>query len=193
MPLMVLTASSILSVISVSTSSGAAPGRRVVTTTVEGRERHPVRVRYGRAFREDEESVRELPVLVRAGGHVPLSAVADVQLTEGPAASTWGYCTNGGTEGNMYGLFLARELHPEGLVYYSEDTHYSVNKILRCLHLTRIAGIRGVRERRLRGHRVEQEARPAHDPQLINGAAVFLLSSRSRAHCQHGGSHDRNR
>src|SRR5688572_6090820 len=34
MPLMVLTASSILSVISVSTSSGAAPGRRVVTTTV---------------------------------------------------------------------------------------------------------------------------------------------------------------
>ena len=34
MPLMVLTASSILSVISVSTSSGAAPGSRVVTTTV---------------------------------------------------------------------------------------------------------------------------------------------------------------
>ena len=33
-PLIVLTASSILSVISVSTSSGAAPGRRVVTTTV---------------------------------------------------------------------------------------------------------------------------------------------------------------
>ena len=34
MPLTVLTASSILSVISVSTSSGAAPGSRVVTTTV---------------------------------------------------------------------------------------------------------------------------------------------------------------
>jgi hypothetical protein len=34
MALIVLTASSILSVISVSTSSGAAPGRRVVTTTV---------------------------------------------------------------------------------------------------------------------------------------------------------------
>src|SRR3954469_19878338 len=33
-PLMVLTASSILSEISVSTSSGAAPGRRVITTTV---------------------------------------------------------------------------------------------------------------------------------------------------------------
>ena len=34
MPLIVLTASSILSEISVSTSSGAAPGSRVVTTTV---------------------------------------------------------------------------------------------------------------------------------------------------------------
>jgi hypothetical protein len=34
MPLIVLTASSILSVTSVSTSSGAAPGKRVVTTTV---------------------------------------------------------------------------------------------------------------------------------------------------------------
>jgi len=59
-------------------------------------------------------------------------------LTDAPPDSTWGYCTNGGTEGNMYGLFLARELQPEGLVYYSEDTHYSVNKILRCLHLRNI-------------------------------------------------------
>lgn len=43
---------------------------------------------------------------------------------------TWGYVTNGGTEGNMYGIYLARELFPEGIVYYSEDTHYSVAKIL---------------------------------------------------------------
>jgi Cu(I)/Ag(I) efflux system membrane protein CusA/SilA len=63
-----------------------ALGGRVVTTTVEGRERHPVRVRYGRAFREDEESVRDLPVRLPAGTHVPLSAVADVRLTEGPAS-----------------------------------------------------------------------------------------------------------
>lgn len=66
-----------------------ALGGRVATNTVEGRERHPVRVRYARAFREDEESVRQLPVLVltRAGvAHVPLSAVADVRIAEGPAA-----------------------------------------------------------------------------------------------------------
>ena len=59
-------------------------------------------------------------------------------LTHGPAGDIWGYVTNGGTEGNMYGIFLGRELYPEGLVYYSEDTHYSVNKILRCLHVRNI-------------------------------------------------------
>lgn len=43
----------------------------------------------------------------------------------------WGYITSGGTEGNMYGVYLARELFPNGMVYYSEDTHYSAIKILR--------------------------------------------------------------
>ena len=44
-----------------------------------------------------------------------------------------GYVTSGGTEGNMYGLFIARELFPDGIVYFSEDTHYSVVKIMRVL------------------------------------------------------------
>jgi histidine decarboxylase len=60
------------------------------------------------------------------------------ELTQAPSDSTWGYITNGGTEGNMYGIFLARELFPDGIVYYSEDTHYSVDKILRCLHIRSI-------------------------------------------------------
>ncbi|AFZ34767.1 Histidine decarboxylase [Stanieria cyanosphaera PCC 7437] len=59
-------------------------------------------------------------------------------LTEATEGSTWGYVTNGGTEGNHYGLFLARELLPEGLVYYSQDAHYSIDKILRCLNLRSI-------------------------------------------------------
>lgn len=63
---------------------------------------------------------------------------AFAELTHAPTGSTWGYVTSGGTEGNLYGLFLGRELFPDGLVYYSEDTHYSVNKIVRCLHLRNI-------------------------------------------------------
>jgi Cu(I)/Ag(I) efflux system membrane protein CusA/SilA len=62
-----------------------ALGGRVATTTVEGRERHPVRVRYARDFRADEKSVRELPVRSR-GGYVQLADVADVRITEGPAS-----------------------------------------------------------------------------------------------------------
>jgi histidine decarboxylase len=61
------------------------------------------------------------------------------ELTHAPADAHWGYVTNGGTEGNMYGLFLARELHPGGIVYHSEDTHYSVNKILRALNVRSIS------------------------------------------------------
>lgn len=44
--------------------------------------------------------------------------------------AVWGYVTSGGTEGNMYGVYLARELFPKGMVYFSEDTHYSISKIL---------------------------------------------------------------
>ncbi len=43
----------------------------------------------------------------------------------------WGYVTSGGTEGNLYGLFLGRELYPDGILYSSSDTHYSVAKAAR--------------------------------------------------------------
>ncbi len=55
-------------------------------------------------------------------------------LTQAPEDDWWGYVTSGGTEGNMYGLYVARELFPEGICYFSEDTHYSVAKILRLQH-----------------------------------------------------------
>lgn len=50
----------------------------------------------------------------------------------------WGYVTNGGTEGNMYGLYLARELYPECVVYYSQDTHYSIAKVVKLLKIRNI-------------------------------------------------------
>ena len=50
-----------------------------------------------------------------------------------PRDEAWGYVTSGGTEGNMYGLYIGRETFPDGIVYFSQDTHYSVVKILRVL------------------------------------------------------------
>lgn len=67
-----------------------ALGGKVVATTIEGRERHPVRVRYARDWRGDEVSIRSL--LVPAPGRpgerpalVPLEELADVRIVEGPA------------------------------------------------------------------------------------------------------------
>ncbi|GIZ12524.1 histidine decarboxylase [Pseudomonas sp. NCCP-436] len=48
---------------------------------------------------------------------------------------SWGYVTNGGTEGNMFACYLARELFPNGTLYYSRDSHYSVMKIARLLKM----------------------------------------------------------
>lgn len=43
----------------------------------------------------------------------------------------WGYVTNCGTEGNLHGILLGRENFPDGILYTSADTHYSVFKAAR--------------------------------------------------------------
>ena len=50
----------------------------------------------------------------------------------------WGYVTNGGSESNLYGLYLAREMYPKAMVYFSESTHYSVKKNLHLLNIPSI-------------------------------------------------------
>ncbi|MFN0051159.1 MAG: efflux RND transporter permease subunit [Planctomycetales bacterium] len=67
-----------------------ALGGVIATTTVEGRERHAVRVRFDRDWSRDAEAIRRLPIPVRgaapgAAQSAPLEAVASVQLVDGPA------------------------------------------------------------------------------------------------------------
>uniref|UniRef100_A0A0E0DAD5 Serine decarboxylase n=1 Tax=Oryza meridionalis TaxID=40149 RepID=A0A0E0DAD5_9ORYZ len=50
------------------------------------------------------------------------------RLWELPKDQYWGYVTSGGTEGNMHGLLVGRELFPEGIIYTSCDSHYSIFK-----------------------------------------------------------------
>lgn len=59
-------------------------------------------------------------------------------LTRAPRDGWWGYVGNGGTEGNLYGLYLARERYPDGIVYFSQDSHYSVAKSLKFLNMRHI-------------------------------------------------------
>jgi Cu(I)/Ag(I) efflux system membrane protein CusA/SilA len=61
-----------------------ALGSEVVTSTVEGRERYGVAIRYPRAFRSDPQSIaRDIQVSLPGGGTVPLGEVAEVRLTRG--------------------------------------------------------------------------------------------------------------
>lgn len=53
-----------------------------------------------------------------------------------PANNYWGYVTSGSTEGNLYGLYMARGNYPEGVVYYSEAAHYSIPKNIHLLGMT---------------------------------------------------------
>ncbi len=60
------------------------------------------------------------------------------ELFKAPSNNSWGYVTNGGSEGNLYALYLARELYPNGMVYYSESTHYCINKNIHLLNMPSI-------------------------------------------------------
>ncbi|KAJ1402294.1 Pyridoxal-phosphate binding site [Sesbania bispinosa] len=40
----------------------------------------------------------------------------------------WGYITNCGTEGNLHGILVGREVFPDGILYASQESHYSVFK-----------------------------------------------------------------
>ncbi|MGR9268131.1 efflux RND transporter permease subunit [Rhizobium leguminosarum] len=63
---------------------GMALGSKIVTSTVEGRERYGVAIRYPRAARSDPQSIaRDVQVSLPSGGTVPLGEVADVKLTRG--------------------------------------------------------------------------------------------------------------
>jgi histidine decarboxylase len=48
-----------------------------------------------------------------------------------PPDSYWGYVTTSGTEGNLHGILLARECFPDGVLYTSQETHYSIFKAAR--------------------------------------------------------------
>ena len=61
-----------------------AIGGRRLTTTVEGRERYPVRVRYLTELRDQIDSLERVLVAAHDGVQVPLGQLADIRYTPGP-------------------------------------------------------------------------------------------------------------
>lgn len=61
-----------------------AIGGMKLTTTVEGRERYPVRARYPRELRDSIEDVQNVLIPTKTGAQIPLSQVAALQYVRGP-------------------------------------------------------------------------------------------------------------
>ncbi len=56
------------------------------STTVEGRERYGINVRYARAYREDVQALQRVLLPLPSGkGQIPMSEIADVELVQGPS------------------------------------------------------------------------------------------------------------
>lgn len=82
-----------------------AIGGQVVGTSIKGRERHAIRVRYARERRDDLEAMRQVSVASDSGAPVPLGQLATIRYVRGPqtikAEDTFltGYVTFGAESG----------------------------------------------------------------------------------------------
>ena len=62
-----------------------AIGETTLTTTIEGRQRFPVRVRYAPEYRADPQALGQILVAASNGAQIPLSQVARIEHARGPA------------------------------------------------------------------------------------------------------------
>ena len=65
-----------------------AIGGETVTTTVEGRERYPVNVRYKRELRDDPDRLKRVLIPTPSGAQIPLGQIAEINITQGPPSIT---------------------------------------------------------------------------------------------------------
>tara|TARA_Y100000589_G_scaffold306395_1_gene321091 strand:- start:33665 stop:37465 length:3801 start_codon:yes stop_codon:yes gene_type:complete len=59
-------------------------GGKPLTTTVEGRERYPVRIRYARELRDNPDDLKKVLISTPSGINIPLEEVTDIQYVRGP-------------------------------------------------------------------------------------------------------------
>jgi copper/silver efflux system protein len=96
-----------------------ALGGETVTTTVEGRERYTVNVRYPRDLRSDPQVIaRDVLLSMPGGGTVPLGEVAKVQLARGPTSIR--------TENGQLALYIFVDMHDRDLGGYVADAQKAV-------------------------------------------------------------------
>ena len=97
----------------------SALGGEAVTTTVEGRERYSVNVRYPRDFRSDPRAIAsDILVPTLRGGMLPLGELAEVKLTQGPTSIR--------TENAQLAEYVYVDFRGRDLAGYVEDAQRAV-------------------------------------------------------------------
>jgi copper/silver efflux system protein len=97
----------------------SALGGETITTTVEGRERYGVNLRYPRDLRSDPQSIaREVLVAMPGGGTVPLGEVAAINLTRGPTTIR--------TENGQLAIYIFVDIRDRDLGGYVADAKAAV-------------------------------------------------------------------
>lgn len=94
-------------------------GGESVTTTVEGRERYTVNVRYPRDFRSDPRAIAsDVLVPTMTGGMLPLGQLAAVKLTQGPTSIR--------TENAQLAVYVYVDFRGRDLAHYVADAQRAV-------------------------------------------------------------------
>jgi Cu(I)/Ag(I) efflux system membrane protein CusA/SilA len=108
-----------LSVSDVQGTIAMALGAEPVTTTVEGRERYTVSLRYPRELRTDPQAIgREVLVPIAEGNAVPLGQVARIRLVQGPASIR--------TENAQLAVYIFVDIRDRDLGGYVADAQAAV-------------------------------------------------------------------
>ena len=96
-----------------------ALGAEPVTTTVEGRERYSVSIRYPRDYRSDPQAIATQVLIPTAdGATVPLGQIAKVNLAQGPASIR--------TENSQLAAYIFVDLRDRDLGIYVADAQKAV-------------------------------------------------------------------
>ena len=99
----------------------SALGGETVTTTVEGRERYSVNVRYPRDFRSDPRAIAaDVLVPTLKGGMLPLGQLAEVRLTQGPTTIR--------TENAQLAVYVYVDFRDRDLAGYVADARRAVQE-----------------------------------------------------------------
>jgi Cu(I)/Ag(I) efflux system membrane protein CusA/SilA len=100
---------------------GMALGGEAVTTTVEGRQRYSVNLRYPRGFRSDPDSIaREVLIDSPTGAAIPLGQLAKIELTQGPSTIR--------TENALLALYIFIDIRGRDLGGYVADAKQAVER-----------------------------------------------------------------